>query len=146
MVNIVQALKKLINTTEKKTLLWTNPSPTSSFVGQALSLDLSGYDALEILFNFSTSTSYGVENIVKINTGEKAYVNGIFSAKLCRRTVNTDSSGVTISDGHHFNSYGSTATTLNNDVLIPIRIYGIKFAGGVISLIEALCRKAVRAW
>ena len=37
-------------------LLWTNPSPTSSFSAQTVSLDLSAYQAVVIIPKFTTSS------------------------------------------------------------------------------------------
>ena len=112
---------------EKKTLLWTNASPTSVFDNQTLDHDdgipdLSNYDALEIEFKtHSTSNAFhvsrhkiGVESVLTTATGG--------SSTLCpvMRIFTTNASGITFFDYFDWN-FGK-----NNAVCVPTKIYGIK--------------------
>ncbi len=102
-------------------LLWTNPSPTSTFAPQTIPLDLSKYSAVLIACRLDNSTTpYGGNYLCFI--GEITYmtlyvrpVNSIYSRYL---TVST--SGITFAEGY------TTATNLNNNAMVPNRIYGIK--------------------
>ena len=112
---------------EKKTLLWTNASPTNRFDNQTLDSsdgipDLSNYDALEIEFKtYATSNSFlisrhpiGVESVLTTATGG--------SATLCpvMRIFTANASGITFSDYFDWN-FGK-----NNTVCVPTKIYGIR--------------------
>lgn len=60
------------------TLLWTNPSPTSDFASQTISLDLKDYTfvAIELIFSKSTYSSgeRGIVILPKLNITSYAYV------------------------------------------------------------------------
>ena len=105
-------------------LLWTNPSPTSDFTAQTVSLDLSDYAGVIVEFIKSTTSN-------KINTRLYAKknedVDGIFGAgsyyvkgdSNTARGISVTDTGVTFAEG-----YGNMS--LNNKTSIPIRIYGVK--------------------
>lgn len=107
---------------EKKTLLWTNASPTSGFANQTVNLNLSNYDSLEIEFKtYATSNTFnvsrhpiGVESVLTTATGG--------NPTLCpvMRIFTSNASGITFSDYFDWN-FGK-----NNTVCVPIKIYGIK--------------------
>lgn len=115
----------------ERTLLWTNPSPTASFSEQTVSLSLSDYSAVEIVYKLFTNQQYNV-------TGQTVYMNdqtvtiaasgsvGFFSGAitLMARTASMASTGVHFSVG----SVGSVSTNWAADSrpLIPYKIYGIK--------------------
>lgn len=107
---------------EKKTLLWTNASPTSGFANQTVNLNLSNYDSLEIEFKtYSTSNAFhvsrhpiGVESVLTTATGG--------STTLCpvMRIFTSNASGITFFDYFDYNF------AKNNTVCAPTKIYGIK--------------------
>lgn len=103
---------------EYRKLLWTNPSPTSAFAAQTVSLDLSDYDAVEIETLLSVG---GMTTTRTTDVGQMGEVGGLGSAgaTYCRMaTVAT--SGITFTEG-------KTNGTTNNANAIPLRIYGIKY-------------------
>ena len=110
----------------QKKELWKNASPTRGFAGQEISLDLSGYAAVEIDFNFSTVTSYGVVDNMRVDVGKGGYCTSVYSATLARRVFTTSNSGIVFQDGGMFSTYGSLTITTANTCLIPAAIYGIK--------------------
>lgn len=114
-----------------RTLLWTNPSPTSSFAEQTVSLNLSSYKAVYIVYKLFANQQYNV-------TGQIVYLNdqtitisasgsaGFFSGALTlmARVASMASTGVHFSAG----SLGSVSTNwaVDNRPIIPWKIYGIK--------------------
>ena len=107
---------------EKKTLLWTNASPTSGFANQTVNLDLSNYDSLEIEFKtYAGSNSFhvsrhriGVESVLTTATGGSATLAPVM------RVFTSNASGITFVDFFDWN-FGK-----NNTVCVPTKIYGIK--------------------
>ena len=51
MLNIKKTLAKMLGQCEFKTLLWENPNPTIQFAAQTIPCNLSGYDAVEIIYD-----------------------------------------------------------------------------------------------
>lgn len=110
------------------TLLWTNPSPTSSFGAQDVLLDLSDYDFVEIytygvIGGYTKALVGGGRTTLIYVAGTPAAANGTVSNM---RPVTASSTGV------HFGDCGSvytgSAVTTNNANLIPYKIYGSKSA------------------
>ena len=114
--------------------LWQNESPSSSFGEQTITAenmgltDLSEYDYVEIDFNFSTSSSYGTVNNIRVKVGNNGYCLGVNGASFVRRRFTTSDSGIAFQDAGVFKTYGSTTATTTNSALIPAAIYGIKRA------------------
>ena len=108
------------------TLLWTNPSPTSDFASQTISLDLKDYTfvAIELIFSKSTYSSgeRGIVILPKLNITSYAYVlikSGSNLSAVGRQVTSiTDTS---ISFGTSLWN-GETST----DRGIPTRIWGIR--------------------
>lgn len=102
-------------------LLWTNPSPTSSFSAQTVPLDLSSYDAIGIIPLFSTSVQYPAFMQTYINTASTVVLNTYASDSNRQggRTVVISSTGLQFSAG----TYNGSASNSN---CIPYKIYGIK--------------------
>lgn len=113
-------------------LLWENASPTSEFGAQTINLDLSKYDAVEIIFRadksfdstFSetclVSGGTGVASVIR-NTTTDNMMTGIIGAHIRRYSVKTD--GITFTGSVY--SY-TTDYHGNNNGCIPYIIYGIK--------------------
>ena len=115
---------------ETRTLLWTNASPTSAFAAQTISLDLSGYDAVEIVSRFTTS-NIG-QTVEKCEVGSRVFVEKFYNATstsahatIMHRQIDVSSDGVTFANAKTKVVDENTSTT-NNSVLIPYKIYGIK--------------------
>ena len=97
-------------------LLWTNPSPTTEFAAQTVSLDLTDYAGVIIEFHQTDTQSFGTRTYIKKNdtvngiTGA-GYVDGSNTNGLARNVTVTDS-GVVFGTG--------------NIDCVPNKIYGVK--------------------
>lgn len=108
---------------EYRKLLWTNPSPTSSFAAQTVSLDLSDYDEVEIavrLYSGGSSPVIFVRGSVGLLSSALGVRNDSFLTQIRQFTPQT--SGVQFYDC----KLGSNSSTYN-DQMIPLNIYGIKY-------------------
>lgn len=108
------------------TVLWTNSSPTSSFVGQSISIDLANYNAVLIVCRMSTSTAEFTSHIV-FKDNDLLYESGKFNMMMRSTSATTSAyrqvrvavDGVTFEGGY-------SGTSSGNGNMIPVRIYGIK--------------------
>lgn len=105
------------------TPLWTNPSPTSSFTAQNISLASADYDLLLCVFGMASSgSSYQISSIAekgKIIT--LGFVMGTSASKPAYMRYITYNSDTSLAVGNCYEN-GST----NNAYCIPINVYGIK--------------------
>lgn len=114
--------------------LWTNPSPTSEFAAQTVSVDLSGYDFVAIKFLADTNSSSELANAMQMRTtkvGETGWAEHLL----------TTNSGSWPSNAYNgIRSYTVTTTgvdfgtchergVVHNTTTIPQAIYGIKSNG-----------------
>lgn len=115
--------------------LWENASPTSLFAAQTVSMDLSGYDAVAVVFEVTNDQAYefveccrinhnGVASVIR-NTASANISSGSIGAHLRKYEVVT--SGIYFSGNvySHANSYST-----NNSGCIPLAVYGVKLSGG----------------
>lgn len=112
-------------------LLWENASPNSQFVAQTVSLDLSTYKYVMVMFHEHPSDVYpyktgiypiGNKYSVTSFTGASTSVTG--APYFIKRMFTVQNNGITFEG-----SYYATPTvqmTANNAEFIPVRIYGIK--------------------
>lgn len=142
---VLEKLKALTTSTNKKTeinLLWTNPNPTSSFAAQKVSLDLSGYDMIEIVSysRIGQDTNYNGYTSGKFLKGKAGNIsNACFIGAsidyiyLMSRPFSSNNTGITFEKGStlYTNSNSHTATVTSNSSIIPYQIYGIKLGGVV---------------
>ena len=107
---------------EYKKLLWTNPSPTSAFSAQTISLDLSEYDDVEV--EFKVYPSEDVVNVASAGIGEVGVCSTVRTDTWLTqaRTFTVSATGVAFSDCR----LGSNASVYNNHS-VPLKIYGIKY-------------------
>lgn len=135
-MNILSYLLKV----ERRTLLWTNPSPTSSFAAQrTVSLDLSNYDEVEVSFMLWTGYQQ-TSNIMRCKVGANAIVTAVASSNSyavgsypdpLARGMAVSVTGVQFGGGVESNpASGSNTYKYADHVLIPYQIYGIKSGGG----------------
>ena len=107
---------------DRRTLVWTNPSPDNNFDAQTVQLDLSSYDYAEIEF-ISAGTNPGTGHATPWRSGVGASAlcvqNSMIAALMRWRWFMPTSTGVQFSDGY-------VNQTANNAVCRPYRIYGIK--------------------
>ena len=139
------ALNTLLNDVPHYTLLWTNPNPTSSFSAQTISLDLSKYDAVEIVFDRYMND--GVRSTQRLLTKNEKFTLGTTTDENLRyRTCSFNDSGVVFDSPKKFTTYGiwGSHTSADDYTDVPLKIYGIKFGGGynlkaLLSLRWSLC-------
>lgn len=141
---VLEKLKALTTSTDKKTeinLLWTNPNPTSAFAAKTVSLNLSGYDMVEIAFYQATSQLYThtkrvlvgcVSDLGAVTTRfletSGTSTSGTWSTS---RQVNVKTTGITFGAGAYEYTYNNGNNhVVNNSYTIPLKIYGIKLGGG----------------
>lgn len=112
-----------VNTGTKLVKLWTNPSPNNSFGAQTINIDLSAYDWFAVRVKFSTSTPYDlplaiftVDDIGKSIRSVTGDTNRVGSRACRYYTANK----IMTFNGAFYNS------SPNNDICIPLEIYGIK--------------------
>ena len=111
-------------------LLWTNASPTSEFAAQTVSLDLAEYDAVLITFYGNTSSEHtAISSLMTVGDHVNCYINtglGSMALTLYTRSFDITTSGIDFGDCSQ-KAYNSTsASTTNNNDVIPYKIYGIK--------------------
>lgn len=101
------------------TKLWENESPTSSFSGQTIELDLSEYQL--ILLYARISTSYESLNSASAVVGKYSRINGVWgnNNNVFHRAFTPSATGIVFEGGYYNGAY-------NASYLIPQYIYGIK--------------------
>lgn len=110
---------------EERTLLWTNASPTSNFLAQTISLDLSEYDAVEIISRGSIISTNDFRTITKIKKDTQGFIVAQTNL-LIRRSANITNNGIVFGDGSKYATYNDFAFSVENSWIIPFMIYGIK--------------------
>lgn len=116
-----------------RTLLWTNASPTSNFRAQKISLDLSGYDFVEVIYNLSTDSTESGQIIERCEIGASIRAerfqnptarNGVLE-NLYRGGDGASTSGYTFGDAY-IKATNARDSTRSYIYMIPYKIYGIK--------------------
>ena len=134
MISLKKILNKILKNlqgVEKKTLLWTNESPTSEFAAQTISLNLSGYDAVEIICRYSRTDDTSMRYICDVGNSASMYwfyytaTDRKYTGVRSRNVVSVSTAGVTF-DTCSGKAGNSTTNTSNNGYIIPVKIYGIK--------------------
>lgn len=100
-------------------LVWTNPSPTSAFAAQLLSLDLGRYDAVLIYLKQDTSSSYGAFCFAAMNVPTTIFTKGHQNATMYGRYITATGAGIDFSTGYSGSSTGTSYA-------VPVYVYGIK--------------------
>ena len=101
-------------------LLWTNASPTSEFVDQTVSLDLSKYSMVYVVSKrtINNNNFHGSKILKKGESGQIfSYANG--HGLIDREIATVSDTGVTF-------GVGIVNENTNNEYGIPLYIYGIK--------------------
>ena len=118
---------------QRFSLLWTNPSPTSNFGAQTVALDLAGYDLVYISFNYNTSDQTGARECLLDIDERKVRVQVIGAmrqtgaAGLRERRVKATTTGVVFESAYSKAANSTAAATESNNILIPAYIKGIQF-------------------
>ena len=120
-------LKKKGGGAMTETVLWTNPSPTATFVQQSISLpDLLSYKYLKFYLRDSTSDSTSwsaIFNITDMSSKGMPLGQALDSASKThyRGTQTLSGTSLTIRNCYQVNGTGT-----NNSLVIPIKISGLK--------------------
>lgn len=106
-------------------LLWENASPTSSFVGQTLSLDTKDYEVFAVTSKMSSGTAINTPlHLFLKNITTRIVGFNMDNGKEVRiRQTTANDNGVIFEDA---TQTIDTAKQTNNTCLIPVKIYGIK--------------------
>ena len=110
---------------EYRKLLWTNPSPSSNFSAQTVSLDLSDYDEIELFYAGTTDYANTAIDYIKVAIGKGGLLN-MSANEIWWRYVTASSTGVTFDTGYRTPTYGANSTA-DNKFIIPLKFYGIKY-------------------
>ena len=109
--------------------LWTNASPTSDFVAQTISLNLSDYEYVLVRYLYSTNYQ-DIDQIAIVKVGRDAYLTftGAVSTSIyiSQRTINVGSNSVAFGAPVYKTCASTSNPTANNKYCIPIEIIGIK--------------------
>lgn len=122
----LSAMDKTVNSKVQMTKLWQNSSPDSSFAAQKVSVNLSNYTHVGIIYKRSSSS-----NVFHPMAIYRKSARGIFSTNsngvFVKREINgVSNTYVEFAAGYYFASYDSSTATASNASLIPYAIYGIK--------------------
>ena len=124
------ALNTLLNDVPHYTLLWTNPNPTSSFAAQTISLDLSKYDAVEVVARQYATDSFVFSSKAEVGKFGKLFCYGYDDAReLDTRRYEVSTTGVSFQTGY-YTMISDSSGTASSTHCVPYKIYGIKFGGG----------------
>ena len=108
-------------------ILWTNPSPTSEFAGQSITLNdaIENYKYYEIIYKTNTTNDYHFST-GKIPINLKTRLITSISFNYIRNISSI--TGTTLNFGvcSRYDTYGNSATTAVNTYLIPYQILGYK--------------------
>ena len=119
-----------------KKLLWSNSDTTKSFATQTITLDLSDYDYVDILFK--ATTTYAGSRLIRCvkeyNTiccmpgyiSKNTISGSSYNAINLRRLVSVSSNGA-INFGNGIVDTSCDNSNGNANVMIPAKIYGGKF-------------------
>lgn len=107
----------------KWTLLWTNASPTSAFAAQTISIDLSAYDFVMVVYQHWTSSD--VNNSAFCRVGQYGRLLS-HDYTLAYRDYHPETTGVYFNIGLVVATYNNSNVNQNASAVIPLQIYGIK--------------------
>lgn len=130
MLNVKKLLTKIMEflpQTEYKKLLWTNSNPTNTFSGQTIPLNLSGYDAVDVVAVASrTSDKMGTCRIYfGAPVSQGLYLLGDDATKHAR-DLTLHSDGITFQNGYYQYMASGSSKTTDSGQAIPYKIYGVK--------------------
>ena len=132
MASLDTALQQLITAATERVevkLLWANASSTSAFANQKITLDLSGYDYVMVIFNQNTSSNTRMTPPI---ISPAANGGGIINA--------ADGSRRYFTNNYTFVNFDMVYPTSGTANCIPLFIYGIKLSGGGTRLTRFLRR------
>ena len=113
-------------------VLWENPSPTSSFASQNITLNSSDYNYYEIIYKDNPSGNRALSTgIIPKGYGARMQLSGGWGGTHLttdrRETTYVDATTFAIPSCITYDQTGSsTSYGTNNDSIIPIRVIGYK--------------------
>jgi hypothetical protein len=106
---------------EYMTLLWENPNTTQAFTPQTITLNSADYDFLLVIVYYSTSGGQSTSTITEKGKNIALSINtNVVDYRTLTRVNDTTFSAT---DAGRWNG---SSVTVNNNVCIPVAIYGIK--------------------
>jgi len=114
--------------------LWENASPSSFFGAQTVSMALTPYEAVEIVWATYVSDNGGVSRRFTgkypiiwptDGSGVGCQATGMYGGYVAERFIRFYSSGIVFDNGAVYNPYGGSSIA-SAQVLVPLEIYGIK--------------------
>lgn len=104
-------------------LLWTNPNPNNEFAPQTVSVDLSGYNEILLVYKLGTYwTRIGSLLITEFGNTYLLNESG-YDGRISRREVSMSSNGATFGAASFYNTYAASSTNTDNKLKVPYRIY-----------------------
>ena len=134
-LDLKEWLAKVTGQTEFKTLLWSNPSPTVAFSAQEILLDLSQYEAVDVVI-----CDYAPDASRRLNQFTGRVRKGTWSRIMANYQPGNYSDRYTRMEADRI-AFGSGANQggINDGNAVPLYIYGIRYVGGVVrKLLKAL--------
>lgn len=110
-------------------LIWQNENPSTSFLGQTISVDLSQYNLIMVLAHSDTGpTMVSPLILTKESGGILIYEfmntsSGSASILFRRLITEVTDSGITFGDGQSKPMNATSGATTNNSICIPYQIY-----------------------
>lgn len=101
-------------------LLWTNPNPSSDFGQQTVSLDLSNYELIIVIADNYSSPAMATVG----GDGNLLTTNYAGNHRIGQRKFTVSTTGVSFENAYY--SYANENGSVNNGMVKPQRIYGIK--------------------
>ena len=106
-------------------LLWTNASPTSQFAAQTVSIsNLQDYALIMIRSKFSSGAYESIVGFYKTATGSTCTIAGTNNV-IGARDITINNNSISFKVGTERATYNGGQST-NNNICIPVEIYGIK--------------------
>lgn len=110
-------------------LLWENSAPNVDFEAQSITCNTAGYSMIAVAFKFSTTVT-DQETVVFPNDANTANLSIVAIAgnvvQTARRSVSSNSSGITFGEGKYSAYGGMTSATTSAAYAVPMAIYGIR--------------------
>lgn len=138
MLGLRELLLKLIESTEQRTLLWTNANPDTAFIASDVSLPnvYDYYDFIEVVYLSRTDESSDTGMKVTERTPCHAqtvativaYASSSWYLRHRARWWNVSHTGIHFDSGYYNNLVTPSTNGQNDAVLVPLKIYGIKLA------------------
>ena len=110
---------------EYRKLLWTNPSPTATFAGQDVALNLSEYDAVDVeCMHWSNDDTRATTRTEKGEVGTISITSNA-NGHIAVRDWRVYNDRVYFGTGKDV--FGTSITNPSKSACVPTRIYGIKY-------------------